>query len=220
MNDAHFLLIIAHISALELFAFIMLYPLFKDLAKETIKEDAFLAEILAFLLIISALTCTFYLAYALITFCIGALIILISMFSGLSLIALSRIHRVNLLLFALPITLSTLLYIIENLAMHGMKNLALTFNIINELIYLIGVGEGAVKYLPIFFKEFYRNSHTEALTALFITICILTVALQWTGLEVPYTLRYMENTSTIAFIAGGSIGYAILWMRKWVARTL
>jgi len=33
-------------------------------------------------------------------------------------------------------------------------------------------------------------------------------------LEAPYTLQYIENMSTIAFIAGGSIGYAVLWIAK------
>jgi len=181
MSDVHFLLTIAYILAVELFGFIMLYPFFKYLMKETFK-GAFSAEILVFLFIISALTSTFYLAYYMITFFIGASIILISMFSGLSLTTLSRIYRVNIVLFALSIMLSTLLHIIENLAVpHDMRDLALTLNVINELIYLIGVGEGAAKYLLSAFKGLYRDSQAEALTALLITICILTVALQWTG---------------------------------------
>jgi len=207
MSDIRFLLTIAYILAVELFGFIMLYPFFKDLMKP--------AKILVFLLTISALTYAFHLAYYIITFFIGISIVFISMFSGFSLAILSRIYRVNIVLFALSIMLSTVAYIIENLAVpHGMRDLALTLKVINELIYLIGVGEGAVKYLLPTFKEFYRDSQAEALTALLITICILTVALQWAGLEAPYTLQYIENVSTIAFIAGGSIGYAVLWVSK------
>jgi len=210
MSDAHFLLTIAYILAVELFGFIMLYPFLKEILK-----GVFPAEIIAFILTISALTYAFYLAYYMITFFISASIILISMFSGFSLAILSRIYRVNIVLFALSITLSTVPYIIENLAVpHGMRDLTLTLNVINELIYLIGVGEGAVKYLLPAFKVFYRDSQAKALTALLITICILTVALQWAGLEAPYTLQYIENISTIAFIAGGSMGYAVLWISK------
>ena len=219
MSDIHFLLTIAYISAIELFGFIMLYPIIKDLLEETF-EDAFLVEIIAFVITISALTYTALnytdFAYHIIT-SIGISIVLISMFSGFSLAILSRIYRVNIVLFALSIMLSTVPYIIEGLAvLHGMRDLALTLNVINELIYLIGVGEGAVKYLLPAFKEFYIDSQAEALTALLITICILTVALQWAGLEAPYTLqyKYIENVSTIAFIAGGSMGYAVLWVSK------
>jgi hypothetical protein len=83
-------------------------------------------------------------------------------------------------------------------------------SLINGIVYLIGIGEGAIKYILPNFKNFYAkydSSYAEVLTAFFIIICILNVVLPWLGIETPTDLQTVENMSIVAFIGGALFGF-------------
>jgi hypothetical protein len=137
-----------------------------------------------------------------ITFFIETLSILIAMFAGLFLITLSRSSRINLFLFLFSAMLS-----ISSFAILELTKIA---SLINGIVYLIGIGEGAIKYILPNFKNFYAkydSSYAEVLTAFFIIICILNVVLPWLGIETPTDLQTVENMSIVAFIGGALFGF-------------
>ncbi len=224
MISVYFVLLITYIFMIELFGFIALFPLMRDLVPKEIIRDEFSARVMAFILTLGALVYVFPFAYYQLAFIIATLTVLTSLLSGFSLIALSRIYRVNIFLFIFSIMLSILSpyilpYIVLNMAtLYSEGDLMIVCNFINELIYLIGVGEGAVKYLYPVFKDFYtgynRESYAMALTALLITIWILTVVLRLVGVETTLQLPQAEDFSTIAFTIGGLIGCAVLISTK------
>jgi hypothetical protein len=211
LTDIYSVLVIAFISAIGLFGFLVLFPIMRDVTKEWF-GDKFSSRVMAFLITLAALGYPFYLAFYMITFFIGAITVLNALFSGFSLIALSRIYRVNKLLFIFSIMLSMLSrYILPYFIQYDYLMIVCRF--VKELIFLIGVGEGAVKYLPLFIASYIKydgGSYATALTALFIIAWILNATLRWVGVETIPILQQAEDFSTIAFIVGGLMGYVTI----------
>jgi hypothetical protein len=212
LTDIYSVLVIAFISAIGLFGFLVLFPIMRDVAKGMFRDE-FSSRVMAFIITLAALVYPFYIAFYMMTFFIGAITVLNTLFSGFSLIALSRIYRVNKLLFVFSIMLSMLSrYILPYFIQYDYLMIVCRF--VNELIFLIGVGEGAVKYLFPLFKASYikydGGSYATALTALFIIAWILNATLRWVGVETIPILQQAEDFSTIAFIVGGLMGYVTI----------
>jgi quinol-cytochrome oxidoreductase complex cytochrome b subunit len=95
----------------------------------------------------------------------------------------------------------------------AIQDLTKIASLINGIVYLIGIGEGAIKIILPTFKDFYAeydSSYAELLTAFFIIICILNVVLSWLGIETPMDLQTVENMSMVAFIVMGLLGFYYL----------
>jgi len=95
--SVYFVLLITYIFMIELFGFIALFPLMRDLVPKEIIRDEFSARLMAFILTLGALVYVFPIIYYQLAFIIATLTVLTSLLSGFSLIALSRIYRVNIL---------------------------------------------------------------------------------------------------------------------------
>jgi hypothetical protein len=204
MSDTGILLAIMYIIVIEVFAFILLYPILRE-STRGILSSSFSEEAIAFCITLVALSYGLYFMFYLITFFIGALSILIAMFAGLFLITLSRSSRINLFLFLFSATLS-----ISSFAIQDLTKIA---SLINGIVYLIGIGEGAIKIILPTFKDFYAkydSSYAELLTAFFIIICILNVVLSWLGIETPMDLQTIQNMSMVTFIVMGLLGFYYL----------
>jgi hypothetical protein len=201
MAGSSILLAIIYIIVIEVFAFILLYPILREVDRE-ILPSRFSVDVMAFCKTLAALSYGFFPMFYLITFFIGALSILIAMFAGLFLITLSRSFRVNLFLFLFSAILS-----ISSFAIQKLIKIA---SLINGIVYLIGIGEGAIKYILPNFKNFYAkydSLYAELLIAFFIIICILNVVLPWLGIETPMDLQTVQNMSIVAFIVMGLLGF-------------
>jgi hypothetical protein len=186
----------------------------KETADEFFSSD-FSAGVVALCVTLSALGYAFYLAFTMITFIICSITLLASLISGFSLMVLSKIYRVNKFLFILSVILSIMLsyilpYIIQNMrTLDNMHDLIIACKLVNEVIYLIGLAELAVKYIyPLL--SFESEEQAIVLTALLFIAWILAVAIRLIGVDTIPIFQETEELSTIAFIVGGIIGYIVV----------
>lgn len=216
--DVYFFLEIAFIFTIWLFGFILIFPIMKEVADELFSSD-FSAGVVALCVTLASLGYTFYFAFFMITSIICLITVFASLLSGFSLMVFSKFYRVNKFLFIFSVMLSILLYyilpyIIQNMrTLDNVHNLIIACNLVNEVIYLIGIVEGAVKYIyPLL--RFEGEDRAMALTALFIITWILAVAIRLTGVDTIPIFQETEDLSTIVFVGGGIMGYIVLISRR------
>jgi hypothetical protein len=70
LTDIYSVLVIAFISAIGLFGFLVLFPIMRDVAKGMFR-DKFSSRVMAFIITLAALGYPFYLAFYMITFLLG-----------------------------------------------------------------------------------------------------------------------------------------------------
>jgi hypothetical protein len=203
------LLAIMYVLLVGIFAFVMIYPFFRDICRDFFTSRG-AGEVMAFCLSLMGIAYGFFVMFYLITSFIVVLLFFLSMFSGLELIYLSRSFRINLALFIVSLTLPIWSLIIQEVAP--------IVYLVKGIIYLIGVGEGAGKHLsPLvrdFYAEFNGQSYAEGFVVLFMAVCILTVVLHWFGIEVSSYLQIAPDLSDVGFVVGGLLGYLILRFTK------
>ena len=214
MIDVYFFLEILFIFTIWLFGFILIFPIMKEMVDELFSSD-FAAGVVAFCATLASLGYAFYLAFSLITLFICSITLLASLISGFSLMVLSKIYRINKFLFILSVMLSIMLsyilpYIIQNMrTLDNMHDLIIACKLVNEVIYLIGLVELAVKYIyPLL--SFESEELGMVLTALLFIAWILAVAIRLIGVDTIPIFQETEELSTIVFVGGGIMGYIIV----------
>lgn len=212
--DVYFFLEILFIFTIWLFGFILIFPIMKEVTDELFSSD-FSAGVVALCATLISLGYAFYFAFSVITLIICSITVLASLFSGFSLMVFSKIYRVNKFLFILSVMLSILLsyilpYIIQNMrTLDNMRDLIIACKLVNEVIYLIGIAELAVKYVyPLLRSE--GEDRAMVLTALLFIAWILAVAIRLTGVDTIPIFQETEDLSTIVFVGGGIMGYIIV----------
>lgn len=204
MIGVEIVLVIIYILLIGIFAFIMVYPLFRDFCLDFFSSKGS-GEVVAVCSTLMAIGYGLFIMYYLIASFIAIMALLISIFSGLEYIYLSRSFKVNLALFIVSSTLRIWSFIIN-----GVSSI---ISLIQGTFYLIGVGEGAYKHLlPLaedFSGKFDPQSYAKTFVAIFILICILTIFLDWFGVGIPPYLEAAPDISDAGFIIGGLIGYLI-----------
>jgi len=88
----------------------------------------------------------------------------------------------------------------------NMHDLIIACKLVNEVIYLIGLVELAVKYIyPLL--SFESEELGMVLTALLFIAWILAVAIRLIGVDTIPIFQETEELSTIVFVGGGIMGY-------------
>jgi len=197
-------------------AFIIIYPMLKDMSKDILTSKGS-ADAVALFGALMAMGAGALMFMFMITAFISAGFVLISIFSGFELIHWTKTHKINLSLFIVSLILSAF-------SLVAGKTVAVIY-LVQGGIYLTGVVEGANKHLlPIVrdvYADFGSESYAEAFVALSVVLCILTIALPFLGVDVPYG-QTPQILSDVGFLGGGLMAYYLgrLIRRKRTARTL
>jgi len=216
--DVYFFLEISFIFTIWLFGFILIFPIMKEVTDELFSSD-FSAGVVALCATLASLGYAFYFSFFVITLIICSITVIAILFSGFSLMVFSKIYRVNKFLFIFSVMLSILLsyilpYIIQNMrTLDNVRDLIIACKLVNEVIYLIGIVELAVKFIyPLL--RFEGEDRAMVLTTLLIIAWILAVAIRLTGVDTIPIFQETEALSTIVFVGGGIMGYIMLISRR------